>query len=309
LVATSPGCTGPVTEKVIPAITGHVDFSARLQAQAPSEEVATSTTVSLVDPEANLTVASTLTRPDRSFLLSTPGYKPKERTYYLDAIKRLEGNQSEQSATARLRTHLRWNGTSWSALTPTDASIGTGTTALAIIAALRAGEPSFSADTLLGKLTAGTPDVFEPTGTPVTVAEYTQVAGLVAKALQAGRDPLDAIARTNEGFVLKAIEGMTMPFITSLDPDIVSEGVYLVIEGGGFIDPPQANQVLIGNTALKVTSGSDTTLVALVPAGSEGEVLLQVKTPAGIAMASVTVYPAISGGVPGQSTSSATPQP
>lgn len=277
-------------------LQGVIQFEATRRTQATSQEVGTAATVSLIDPANSRTIATTLTKPDRSFTLAIPGFAPKTTTYILEAVKGLNSNAAGHDA-ARLRTLVRWDGTAWKALTTGDASIGIATTALAAIVGLRASFTPVNPDLLIGKLTLGTPDLFEDAGTGVTQAEFATVSDLASQSVAADRDPLAALRYDGTTYRLGAIAAAeTRPFISSVRPDPASAGTPVTLMGGNFLPVPGDNAVTFNGVPLPVLSGDTRMLVVTLPSGaSTGP--LRVTTPDGVDSYTLTITPTVDGGV------------
>ncbi|HEY9897592.1 MAG TPA: hypothetical protein V6D00_00295 [Pantanalinema sp.] len=280
----------PVTQT---GLRGEVRALPGWSVQASEAEVGTAATVSLIDPALGRTIATTLTRPDRSFSLALAGFRPQVRTYYLEAIKGLSSNQAAHDA-VRLRTLVRWDGVRWQALTTGDASIGVSTTALAAIVALRAGASPVPPEALIGKLTLGAPDVFAADGTGVSPAEFDRVQALVLEALAGDRDPLEALAYDESRYALKLPAGVHPLFLAAVHPNPVAVDERLTLRGDGFQLPPERNAVSLNGLLLSVESGASTSLVVLVPSGATSGVL-SVTAETGRATASLTVVPPAQG--------------
>lgn len=294
-----PGASAPAS------LSGTVSFGAVRHIQATPTEVGTAATVSLIDPSTSRTITTTLTQPDRSFSLSIPGFAPQVKTYYLEAVKGLGSNVAGRDA-ARLRTLVRWTGSGWQALTTGDASIGVSTTALSAIVGLRTTFTPVDADLLVGTLTLGTPDVFVDAGTGVSQAEFTSVSSLVDQALGDDRDPLEMLQYDGTAYRLRNTSNPAVrPFISRLAPNPVSAGGQLTVEGGNFHATVSENAVSLNGQPVTVLSGDSRSLLVLVPDGATSGPLSVTNTE-GTGTASLTVTPAIEGGVL-PSTTSVTP--
>ncbi|MBM3267824.1 MAG: hypothetical protein FJZ01_09270 [Candidatus Sericytochromatia bacterium] len=141
---------------VLPAISGTVAFPGERQAQATTTEIGTAATVSLIDPTTNVTVATTLSTPARTFVLKISGLSPESRAYYLEAIKGLRSNAAGNDA-VRMRTLVKYIGPAlgWQSISVVDASISPQSTALAAIMSLRATSSTpVVADSLIGARSA-----------------------------------------------------------------------------------------------------------------------------------------------------------
>ncbi|MBO9539119.1 hypothetical protein J7643_00850 [bacterium] len=162
-------------------------------------QIANGATVALIDGTTGLTVATTVSGADGGFsLYATAPFVPVDgRPYYLEASKGLpmggEPNRAGASV-ARLRTLLFSQGGSWlslgSAVPGASIAIGPATTALSVIASLRALTVS-ETSALTGHLSGTT---FSPSGTVVDPSEFSAVYALVQDALASDQDPLEVIS-------------------------------------------------------------------------------------------------------------------
>ncbi|MBU6428512.1 MAG: hypothetical protein KGR26_05860, partial [Cyanobacteria bacterium REEB65] len=105
----------------VPAVRGTVEFTASstsagpaaLHTQALMSEVASASTVSLIDPTTGNTVASSVTDASGSFILTFSNFNPSNGSAYtLEAVKGLSVGQAPNrpgAAAVRIRTLLFWN--------------------------------------------------------------------------------------------------------------------------------------------------------------------------------------------------------
>lgn len=286
-----PGPKGPFE------LRGAVAFGSTRHIQAASQEIGTAATVSLIDPSTSRTIATTLTQPDRSFTLTIAGFTPQPKTYFLEAIKGLNSNAAGFDA-ARLRTLVRWSEThGWQALTTGDASLTFSTTALAAIVGLRAAYVAVDPGLLIGKLDLTKPDPFDEAGTGVSQAEFDTVKGLVAEVIGQDRDALDALQYNGSVYSLKRLTSpAVMPFISRLIPNPVSAGSELAIDGGNFREPSGENVITLNGLPVTILSGDTDSLLVRLPANATSGPL-QLSNPEGVATSSLTITPAIDGGV------------
>lgn len=296
------GCAAPADPAGVPQpLRGTVAFPSPVFAvQATVEDIAVAATVSLISPSTGVTLATALTTETGAFQV-TVGSLPAQ-TYYLEAVKGLSSNAVSHDA-ARLRTLVRWTGSGWQALTTGDASIGTATTALSAIVALRALAP----DALMGKLSLGPPVSFSAAGTGISQDEFTRVQGLVSQALQEDRDALANLLFDGAGFSLKAgPESGLPPVIGFIRPNPAAPGAQITISGTNFATALANNTVTLDGTPLTLQSGTTQNLVAsLGPDARSG--VLRIATSGGLAAASLSVIPLLAGGFRPQATASLTP--
>lgn len=276
------------------SLVGHVQFPPARQVQATTAEIGTAATISLIDPGTSRTIATTLTAPDGTYTLTISGFTPQLKTYYLEAVKGLNSNLAGYDA-ARLRTLVRWSGSSWSALTTGNASLGVSTTALSAIVGLRSAYVPVNPDLLIGKLTIATPDVFVDAGTGVAQAEYTGVYDLVNQVLGSSRDPLDALQYDGSTYSLKTSTSISVrPYISLLTPNPASAGGQITVTGGNFRATLSENVLTLNGLTVTVLSGNTSSLVVRLPAGATSG-SLNLTTTDGVATASMVITPGVDG--------------
>lgn len=298
--ALGPGTASP--ESSPPPLVGQVFFPARRQVQASIADVAVAATVSLIDPRLNQTHATALTDERGSFSLDNLGI-PTGAALYLEAVKGLSNNAIGQDA-ARVRTIVRFRQGTWGSLSGDGGApviISTSTTALSAIASLRqsSGAP-VDPDRLIGSLAVGVPsgdlpDTLHEAG-GVAEAEFGSARGLVAIALLADHDPLEALYYSGGAYQLKAgIAPSTGPSIRYAEPALASPGQQVVIHGAGFAAERASNTVTFSpGIGADVLEASQTRLEVKVPAGARsGEVRVAAGTEA--ATVSFTVVLTVDG--------------
>lgn len=193
LAACMPAGLVPSGEEEVPPIVGTVTFP-RYQVQATISEVASASTVTLIDATTNVSQGATVTDASGSFSLTFSNrFRPiTNRTYYLEAMKGLSNNLAGRDA-ARVRTVLQFNA-GWRSLTSSIVNspiyINEGTTTLSVIASHK-GATRVPPDSLIGKLTVN-PEVFTPV-TNVSSTEFTDVRSLVANLLLGNGDPIAGV--------------------------------------------------------------------------------------------------------------------
>lgn len=270
----------PMLDTTVPTLSGTVRFSDRA-VQTDMKEVATSATVSLIESATNITISSSVTDANGNFSLAFGGgFKPnKTKAYFLEAVKGLSGGGDPNRAgasVARVRTLIYWRSGYWKSLTQQGVIVNRSSTALSVIANLRAaaGQP-VDTEALIASLNVGipdttmappTPDTFISGATQIGADEYRQVFALVSEALARDADPLFSVSmdvgpprryvRTDRGF---AVESVLPATGASLDTVTVS--------GQGFNPNPSDNLVRFNGwpgTVLAV-SADRKTLTVRVP--------------------------------------------
>jgi sugar lactone lactonase YvrE len=246
-------------------------------AQAVLTDVASGATLALLDTVTGSTVATTLSDLDGRFYLSVPGASlTANRTYYLEASKGLAvGSNANRagSTVARLRTLLAYQSGEWVSLTnavPGGAiTLGTGTTALSLISALR----GIGAATLIGSLTPDT-QLYTPVGT-LASNEYATVLGLVDAALASDRDPVESIGYDATGAGPSTQYGLKPGDLILYDmtsPDPVATGSVVTVNGQNLPDPRSDVQVTVGDMPVTWSVSADRSklFVSIPPNGCCG---------------------------------------
>lgn len=287
----TPSTTKSVT-RVVPMLEGRVDFGTRTT-QATMGEVALSATVSLINAQTNVTVASTVSDATGRFKLTGIRNIDLNAPYFLEAVKGLSAGGTANRAgapLARVRTlvYLPDSG-SWTSLTAGGITLNRTTTALSILTNLHqaAGLPA-NPSVMVGAVSVGsadttlsptTPDTFQPSTSGIGNDEYHQVFALVDQALNADEDPVFAIAmdlgpprafaRSDHAFSAE-----------SVTPANGSSGDTVSLFGNGFDPTPANNLVRFNGTLAKVLSVSAdrTTLSVQVPrrTGISGSISVQI---------------------------------
>lgn len=183
-----------------PALQGRI-LPAERTVSALITDIANGATVSLIDGTTGTTVSTTVSTAQGAFsLYLADGFTPVAgRPYHLEAIKGLAAGGTANRAgasVARLRTILFYQGGNWvslgSAAPGAAITIGWASTAVALIASLR-GLSQIDQASLAGKIHANG-QTFDPTGTTVSLAEFTTVYGLVEQALANDQDPFEVVS-------------------------------------------------------------------------------------------------------------------
>jgi len=181
-----------------PPIVGRVvDLLTSRHTQATLTEVASASTVSLINATTGFTVATTITDANGGFSLNfSNSFRPQtNQLYYLEAVKGLQVGASPNRAgasLARVRTLVFYSSGSWSTLTGLGpVQLGLATTTVAAIAGLR----NFNAsdlNALLGQVNPSS-GAFSPTAS-MSASDFSTVRALVTTALTNDQDPLESLA-------------------------------------------------------------------------------------------------------------------
>lgn len=268
LAACAPQGT-PLAGDEAATIVGRVVFPA-YHVQATIGDVASASTVVVIDATTNVSQGTTLTDAQGNFSLTFSNrYKPvADRTYYLEAVKGLDSNLAGKDA-ARVRTLIQYSG-GWKSLTSAIAGspifINEGTTALSVIASHK-GAVAVPPGSLIGKLTVS-PEVFTPVPN-VSSTEFDDVRGLVNALLLGDADPVAGIAYTPgpPGRFYPLASGSDL----SVTPTTCDVNQTLTLQGITF-DPTLTNNAVTfnGGVAGVVTgiSPDRQSLFVVVPAGA-----------------------------------------
>lgn len=276
-----PMTPAPIVDTSVPPLTGSVHFTDRA-VQADMTEVATGATVSLIESATNITLSSSVTDSKGMFSLKFGGgFKPdKTKAYFLEAVKGLSAGEDPNRAgasVARVRTLIYWRSGMWKSLTQQGVIVNRASTALSIIANLRAAASQpVDTEAMIASINVGipdrtaspsTPDTFIPGNTQIALDEYREVFTLVSEALARDADPFFSVTmdmgpprryvRTERGF---SVEGVSPSNGTSLD--------MVTVKGQGFNPNPADNVVRFNGwpgTVLAV-SGDRKTLTVRTPA-------------------------------------------
>lgn len=260
------------------------------QSQATLTDVAPAATVSILDSLSNKTIATALTDASGAFILSLAQIVPDpSKVYILEAVKGLGSNKAGKSS-VRIRTMIRFvAGTaSWESITVGSVFITPYTTALAIIASHR----NLDSAPFVGSLLLGSPPIFTPGTTGVTLAELSTVVGLVNSALVADVDPVYSIIYTAGAYRLRT--GGGFPEILYVNPNPMSTGGQVTLVGPNFDVYGFANSVSFDSLPATILSVGSASLTVQVPARARSGTLTLV-SPGGTATASVTVVGELDG--------------
>lgn len=254
---------------------------ASFKTQATMTEVASASTVSLIQAEASgsipagTTRASTVTDASGSFTLSFgSGFVPDPTlSYYVEAVKGLSAGGLPNRAgasIARIRTVVAWNGSGWLTLTQSSLIVDPTTTALAIICSLRGFDPLL----YIGSLNPTTQDasgsdIFTaPVGSQIAQSDLDTVVAMVDTALSANEDPVYVINyNTSSGQYTLTPPSATIELLT---PSAGPIGATIQITGQGFDPVPTRDQVLFNGTAATsyAVNQTGTIIQATVPVGA-----------------------------------------
>lgn len=262
-----------------PPIVGQVE-SFRYRTQASEiKDIAAGSTVSLIDTVTNHTLYTTVTNETGGFKIAfTRDFVPDpSKVFYLEAYKGLPQNGTPNRAgvsMARVRTLIRFDGSVWKHLYPTDSiRISVSSTALSIITSLRAAAPETRVDpmTLMGSVDLL--EAFTPGSSGVTNGEFVTVRNQVSQSLQGDQDPLYRItydlASRNYFLVERGIE------ISSVQPLSGPIGTTVTIQGSNLGTAPVVR--FNGAVATSSVNGVSSVITTTVPRGSSsGPVTVQV---------------------------------
>ncbi|HEY9899574.1 MAG TPA: IPT/TIG domain-containing protein [Pantanalinema sp.] len=286
------GCApAGVTPPLVPELAGRVDFGGR-KVQADIEEVALAATVSLIDTDSNVTVATTLTDTSGKFVLTFGSrFRPGGKVYYLEASKGLSSNLAGHDA-VRLRTMARYQPGGWVTLTNRLPGVGIwlnlSTTALSVIASLE-GSASIPPEGLLSTVTPGTldsslspptPDTFEPSGTGITNLAFHQVYGLMDRLLANDVDPVAGLAKRPDGYgMAESVPLGPPPTLLTIVPAANAVGTVVILYGTNFEPVASDQTVSFGGVVAPVLAATPTRLTVRVPAGAAtGPVIVRART-------------------------------
>lgn len=260
----SPRSAAAPAASIVTRLSGIVDWGeSRRSVQADQNEIASGATVSLIDLETGITVATTVTAPSGSFELAIPSWTPTTgQPYALEAVKGLKAGGTANrvgASAARLRTVISLIGGSWTSLTGPSITIGQGSTAVLVAAGLR----NLSVDNLkllIGKLEGGN---FTAAG-GVSEADFTSIRTLVGDCLALNQDPVRAISLDSPN---RFYRQERLPIITDVSTSSGKAGDQIFIYGNNFDPTGSVNKVAFGGTpasAVEVNS-TGTRLTVTVP--------------------------------------------
>lgn len=278
-------------------LVGQVFFPG-YKVQADIAEVATAATVSLIDPVASETKATSLTDSQGRFQLSFRGATLSNQVYYLEAVKGLSSNAVGRDA-VRVRTLIQRQNASWTSLNSripgSPVLLNTSTTALALIVSLRQATDPATPSLLIGSLSE---DSFDEAGTGLSSSEYDQVRALAATALTSDTDPFFALQYSAGTYFLRpGTTGSTTPTIMYLQPPMASIGGKVIIHGAGFSPTLGGNQVTFAPSVGAVVATASTTMIEVTVPGAAMTGDLRVTVGGEFATASFTLMPPITGGL------------
>lgn len=299
MLACAPFAGHAPLEAETPAITGRAflnpaDKLAPYTVQASITEVASASTIVLIDTVANISRGTTLTDATGKFTLSFGRtFKPTlNRTYYLEAVRGLGDNAAGKSA-ARVRTILAYTSQGWTSLSSSGSNapvlIDESTTALSALASLK-GPSRVDPTTLIGTLAASFAGV-----TGLSADDYNVARGIVLSMLAADNDPLAGIAydpgppyeriymRSTGGSSALSIEPATAS-VTPPDNTVTIRGILFDTTGASSNSDSATltarNVILFNNTATATVTGVSAdhqSIYAVVPPEAEsGPIIVKV---------------------------------
>jgi len=287
-------------------LEGQATFPA-YRVQADFAEVATAATISLIDPGANQTIATSVTDSAGRFRLRFSGFRPAKQAYVLEATKGL-GQNAVGADAVRIRTLIAWNGSAWTSVTSSlpnlPVFLDASTTALCVIQSLRQGgasavDPSVLIGTVTpGSGTSGEDDHFTEGATGILSAEFAQARGLVLTALLRDVDPIDAILFSSGAYAFKPGILSTSPVILSgVLPQSAAVGLSVTLLGTGFATSPSASTVSFSPSVVApILAASASALTVTVPPGAQSGTLT-LETNGVVATTSFTIVPLVNGGI------------
>ena len=180
----------------INTIVGKVEFpETKFKIKADIEDIAYNATVSLIYPDDNETIATTLTSNNGSFSIDTGNYTPQTGDILiLEALRRIGSSGNNIMS---LRTNIKWTGSQWESITIPSIYINSKTTAICII---EANDENILADDTIGKIDYSVnPSIITNIGISpniITSSEINNVSDLVISSLSNNNDPFSNIIRS-----------------------------------------------------------------------------------------------------------------
>jgi len=219
-----------IAPQTLPTLAGQVRFDRSRTVQAALTDVANAASVALIDGVAGNTVSSTVSDASGSFQLTFSNFTPTlGYPYVLEAVKGLPVGGAPNrvgAAAARLRTLVFWNG-SWQSLSSGSIVVGYGTTAVSVIANLKA-LTAASMSALINSVNPG--DTFTQPGSWLSNAtDYQPVLTFVNNAIQLDQDPIASIAYSSALATYSLSTGV--PVVNSFAPSIPTPGGTLTLRG------------------------------------------------------------------------------
>lgn len=223
------------------SITGKVEFPNGYKTKASIADIATSATVSLINPNTNTSIATGLTDINGGFSINpSNSFNPNTGdTFILEVTKRLGGAGNTGIS---LRTILKKTDMSWDSITSPSIYINTKTTAIAIMSSLN--PTDLPVDKTIGALQVvnGTSTVGSIAGTTVTATNINQVKSMIEQIMSYNQDSVARIGYTNNKYgiipdnlanVKTVNTGLSIPVTVANDgaqaPKIVRDGNNLFV--------------------------------------------------------------------------------
>jgi len=196
-------------------------------------DLAKAATVALIDPLTGRIAANTITEANGAFRMQNLTGVATDTTYILEAVKDL-ATASVGADVARVRTLIKGEPGAWTHIAAGQlVVVNASTTALCILQSLR----RTNANDLLGTLTLGTPDVFNPGTSTIDPAEFNSCVNYVNVALSRDADPVEGIKLLGGGNLQLRADLVNEVSITYC-PGIGNPGDVFNIYGVGFTSLP-----------------------------------------------------------------------
>jgi len=243
----------------MPVLSGRVDLAAwqGRSAQAVTSDIVRRSTVSILDPVTNTTVASTVTDDAGRFSLVPANAVTAGKLYLLEAVKGVSSSPSQDAL--RFRNWIVLNQNTWRSISAPDVVLDANTTAAVLLSQLFPDEVR-PADLVLGKIAASagvSALVATPSFSLHPDLEFSRLATSIRGLVQADLDPIASVSGIR-------------PVVSSLSAARARPGEMLVITGSGFSPIAAQNTVEFGesSTVGSVLLATPTRLFVLVPSVS-----------------------------------------
>ena len=242
-----------------PALVGRVSFESggpRI-GQALTTDVIRRSTVSVIDPESNATLATTGTDDVGRFSLGVTAAITPGKAYLLEAAKGVTSRPADDAL--RFRNWVSLNQNVWSAVSTPDVVLDAHTTACVLLSQMFPDEVR-PADLLRGKVAAsGGVSALLPSPAFATRPdlEFSRLATSIRGLIAADFDPVASVSGIK-------------PTVSTLSAVRARPGDMLVLTGTGFSPVSGAVSVEFGDTSTlgTIVLASPTRLFVLVPPGS-----------------------------------------
>ncbi len=242
-----------------PELVGRVNFEVggSRSGQALTTDVIRRSTVSVIDPDSNATLATTGTDDVGRFSLGVTAAITPGKAYLLEAAKGVTSRPADDAL--RFRNWVSLNQNVWSAVSTPDIVLDAHTTACVLLSQMFPDEVR-PADLLNGKVVAsGGVSALQPSPAFATRPdlEFSRLATSIRGLILANFDPVASVSGIK-------------PVVSSLSAVRARPGDMLVISGTGFSPVSGAVSVEFGDTSTlgTIVLASPTRLFVLVPPGS-----------------------------------------